>query len=980
MNPTTIDTTKTTTTIEEKKEETIMKPVTNETTMIEALIEGGIPKAVAEDIGLVHSITDMRKYVETSDLEMIKIVRNVGNKRAEKICEILKDRIPAVMSKPCPDVKNPDVEMHKVAERTLTMENRLAVFSPWKYKFGEKVMKNGEPVRNIAMKRFGPALQKLQQIADKKDGIVFTTVSEIMDDYKDPIKTFELQAKWHNAVKNGIKMPGGELWVPGIMGTNARMKSQIHWIQLKNSNALRTWMKCGANFDGKKVNVAKTEAYFGLLLPYTKKLLDNRLNPDHEVLIPEWENEHKGDCMLIEPDGAMKKLASFVVSEFDGMLVIDISEELIDKMNLTRPEKRRLQKAIAKFKGGTLRAPWHKGMIVVGPEFREMLRDMGVTEIDGKPLDDIAMFGDMSVFKASIGDNCLYEKFEDFAVSFKQLQHRYGVLLENHGIKDTFLPAQQLQAAHGCDPKFVEQGAEMEVEYLKAAQDPKVAAIRYEPKSIAKVAQEDATIMSTWFASEMAINGYTKELQHAMSGRTHGVNKTGFVIKDLVAFAQWIAYYAGVRKELPTGCLGKYKVYAPEAGITGPAVASRNPVIANYGLVEVEVVDTLGEYDKYFPDGFNYIMVGIHDDLCKKLRMDHDGDKMRLSFDEWFINANRSIKQSGMFAEWYNFGEVVKEYYTDENRYEYYGTCTTSPSLGRNVDLCGKIIANGLLTTEEQNMVADYMMNKGTDVKQGADGANVEGEAGVIWKEMRMSVKDEKMSKAMAYGKMLKDRAPKADDVMSEAGDSNLDIIYKAVKEKAPKALNYAGPFDVRKVMYGNKVQVPGLVGNWYNRNTGTFERGLFDEQVSRNKETWSLMDENAKTVGLNEFLAWQKQEVMNEYKAFAEEKQVSMTDIYDTITLYIFVTLGNKWNQIQTKIAQVKKNIAEETVAEKKDELKAMIDKHEKTKSWYIVLARTYLQWFGNMMEDVFCTNMDLGFLPAVDQPEEVDEDFAAC
>lgn len=946
--------------------------ITTVAEVIATLILGGLPKTVAEDIVLVFSLSDLYKYVESNDTLSLTMCRNVGEKRAAKIIELLKGRIDPQAEVIPEDLEDPfqfnELAMHDVPEMTLVLENGKAKLSPSKYAFGKQLQKNGNPIRNIAKKRFGPALQKLQDIEGKADGIVFTTVSEIQPDYKDQLKELELRSHWHQVTHHGIKMPDGEIWVPGMMGTNARMKNQIHWIRLRSKQALRTWMLCGANFDGKKVNVAKTEAYIGLLLPYTKELLDGFIKPSMETLVDEWQHDHEGESMVIAADGTMTRAMKYTVPEFDGMCIIDIPDELIEKMNLTRKERRRLKKLIAKFKGGTLRAPWHKGIIIVGFYLHDILKEMGVTEFNGRNIDEIAVWCDKSVFKAALGDDGLYAKFEDYVESFEELGHRFGVLLENHGIKETFLPAQQLQAAHGCDPKFVEEGAKQEVEYLKGVLDPKEAARRYEPNAIAKIAQDDPSIMTTWFALEMARNGYAKEYKSSLSGRTHGVSRTGFVVKDLIAFAQWIAYKAGVRKELPTGCLGKYEVYAPAAYIdtdngkeqlTGKAVASRNPVIANYGLPVVNVVENLGEYEKYFDEDFPYIMVGIHDDLCKLLRMDHDGDKMRLTFDEWFINAVESINKTKVFAEWSNFGAVDKVEFNDETEKEFFESCTVSGALGLNVDACGKMIANGQFTKEEHEWLADYMMNKGTDVKQGADGQNVGGAAGEIWGAMKKANKENKMSKAMAYGKLMKGREVKKEDVMDEISRSNLDIVHAEVRANAPTTIQYTGWFDVHKVMYGNTKSVDGLVGSHFNQETKEWENNLFDTQVSRNKAMWEQMDESAKTVGYDEYIALQRRIVMEEYKLFAEENGVTMADIYDTITAYIFEALRKKWNTKPNGDAEK--------------------EKLERMRSWLIVLARTYIQWFGPTMVEVYETNTDMGFLPAVNQPVELDEDIFA-
>ena len=934
--------------------------------LVNALIDGGIPKAVAEDIGLAFTVTELRKPVETDDLLTLKMVHNVGDKRAQIICDLLKGRIPAPMSNPKPDIQKPDTEMRKVPALTLVFENGEGKLTTSKVdKNGNKILKNGKPVRNEAMKRFGPALQKLIELNGGDMNLVFTTTSEIAQNWDDPQKDFEMRSHWHRLTHYGYRMNDGTVYVPAIMGTNAKMKCQVHWIQVKNAAALKTWMHCGANFTKKEVNLAKIKAYEGLLLPYTKQLLDNRLNPTMEVLTPEWKNEHEGKNVLISPDGTMVPKEAFVVNEFDGMLFIELTPELIKKMGLKRHELRRLKRAIAKFNGGTLRGPWHKAVIVEGYHIHDSLRDKGVTHVNGKPIEDIAIFGDMSVFKAALGKDELYEKFEDFSDNFIYMKHRFGVLLENHGIKKTFLPAQQLQAAHGCDPKYIEDGAEMEVAYLTEATDPKVAAARYTPGVIARIAQDDPTIMTAWFATEMALTGYNKEFKSALAGRTHGENRTGFVIKDCEAYAEWIAYNEGKRDTLPTGCLSKYDVFAPGAGLTGKAVASRNPVIANYGLVVVNVVDTVGEADKYFDEGFPYIMVGIHDDLCKKLRMDHDGDKIRLTFDEWFIKAVESIEIDGTFAEWDNFGEPIKDYLTDKNEADFWDTCTVTPTLGLNVDACSKMIANGRLTSLAHNMVADYMMNKGTDVKQGADGSRVDGEAGEYWNEMKAPNKDELISIAMAYGKMEKGRVVDPDTVAKEYGDSNLDIISKAVMNNAPRTLAYNGYFDLHKVMYGNTKTVNGLVGSWYDKEAKDWKANLFDAMVARNRDMWAEMDENAKSVGLKDYLDWQKAQARKELEEFAEANGVRMADVYDTITLYVFEKLRLRITQLQTNVKNAQKEDA-------KVKAKSALDK---AKKWCMVLARTYIQWFGDILEEVYCTNNELGFLKPVDCPVDCEE-----
>lgn len=928
--------------------------LTNES-MVDALISGGIPRDVATNVELVYDVAEIRKPVESGDIEELKsLIHNVGDKRAAKIISILKGRIPAPMSKPCPDVKRPDVEMHDVPNFNLVYRDGRAMLTKDKVDMSGEVIRDkaGKIVKDIPHKRFGPALQYLQKVADQKENVVFTTTTPVQEDKNDPAKSYMMERFWKFVCLNGIKIGENRKAMPLIMGTNAKMKCQIHWADEAYIERTMQWVRCGAKLETAQ-NIAKIEAYYGLLLPYTHPLLCGVLNPHMEAITPSWEKEHEGANVLIDPDGTMTRQDKFIVNEFDGMCFIELTEKLIRKLHLGRHELRQLRRAIAKFNGGTIRGPWHKGVIVVGFHIHEYLHNIGVHTINGKDIDDIAIFGDKTIFKAAVGEGGLYEKFEDFADAFVSMQHRFGVLLENHGIKKTFLPAQQLQAAHGAANEHIETGAHEEVAYLNLAKEPKVAADRYVPRVVARIAQKDPSIMSTWFATELANNGYKKEYDAALSGRTHGNSVSGFGIKDPVAYCEWVAYTEGVRKELPTGILGAYEIYAPTAGFTGRAVASRNPVIANYGLHTVNVIDELPGVDEFFDEGFDYIVCGIHDDLCKLLRMDHDGDKIRLTNAEWFCDAVESVGSDGIFAEWESFGAVAKVVPTRENELAFFGTCTATPTLGLNVDTCGKMISNGVVTTDTHEMIMDYLMNKGTDVKQGADGSKVTGDAGIVWNEMQKANKESRYSIAQAYGKGLKKRDVPADKIASEYGDSNLDIISKAVHNNATQSLSFSGSFETAKVLKVGMVTVKGLVGS------GTKEKnyedaGLFNKLVARNAREWDDLDEEE--IAKNswaEYQAWKKQEALKEVCEFvqADDKYLESIDkAYDAITTYVFETLRKSWNGQNTS---------------------------ENKRKWLVVLARTYIEWFGDKLEEVFCANENIDVLPAVSEGVDVGEVF---
>ena len=924
-----------------------------------ALIEAGLKLDNALDVALVYPVTDIRRIVDTDDYDALKQIRGIGNKRAKLIVRALKGRIPAAMSKE--QVRIPDPEMHAVPNLNLYVdENGNADLVKQKVRHGKLIFdEKGEPVKDSTLKRFGPFLQKAVELNGGNDeNIVFTTISQVQEDWEHEDNEFTAKDEWHDRVYGGIVVHGEE-YGPGSIGTNANMKCQIHWYPKRLILALRTWAMCGAKVRS-NTNIAKLEAYIGLLMPYTKDLLGGVLNPNMEVLIDEWENVHKGLNMLISPEGKMEMKDTFTVNEFDGMAVLELTEELIEKMGLTKKEVKKLKKLCATFKGGTLRAPFQKGVLVSGFPIHEVLRRMGVTHIKGKAIEHIAIFGDMSVFKAKIGDDGLYKKFEDYCASFKELKHRFGVLLENHGAKRSYLPAQQLQAAHGCDTKFIEEGGFAEVEYLKAAQDPKVAAARYLPNAIAEIAQEDPRIAGVWFARDMVKTGYSKERYQSLSGATHDNSITGLVVKDLIAFCEWIAYTVGVRKELPVGCLKARQVLIPFGEYTGKGVASRNPVISKYGVAVVDVIETVDEEWAWAFENVDFIMVSIHDDLCKLLRMDHDGDKIRVTIAEWFVKAVESI-EAMPFAEWETFGEAVKNMCTWDDTLDFFATRTVTPQLGRNVNFAGQLIALGLIynvvSNEEAEWLMDYMMNKGTDVKQGADGSTCSGDAGEIWKKLKEALREafdngaKQNTIPQAYGKFIKTGMfPDKEDVETKPGKDNLSIVSGIVKAHAPKSITLPVGFPTTDLCVSRRRCVKGV-------------KELFRDLVSQNRDAWEQMGEHEKeTGGYNDFMAFKKQVALDRFEKFVEDynnetvekglkrEKITMGEVYDTLVTYVFDTLA------KTYVA---------------------MDTTEQHKKFLVVLAITFCAWFGDKMKETYCANRALGCLKSVPQPTVMDDLF---
>ena len=907
-----------------------MNTIRTNDNMVAALTAAKIPAAVAERIAMVYPVADIRKIVSEEDKAKLQEIVGVGSKRADTVIHTLQGRIPKMMSQPCPDVKSPDVEMHNVPELTLMMQDDKPAL---------KLTANNH-------KRYGPALQKLQQLTGKEN-VAFTTVSVI--DVKEAKDQYQLQKYWDHAVHDGIVAKNKLKYMPAIMGTNSKMSCKIHWAEESAVEEFHKWTDCGADMS-KPQNLAKAAAYRGLLLPFTRELAGGVITPEMECIVPSFNNTKESEAVLFNPDGGMEPVEKTVTNEFDGQAYFEMTDKL--KAKLKRHERRRLERAIATFKGGTLRAPWQKGLIVTGFHFHDYLRDLGVTHIDGKSIDDIALLADETVFKAKVGENGLYKEFGEYCAAFRKDQHRFGVLLENHGPKQSYLPAQQLQAAYGSDEETIRMGAAEEIAHLNAAANPRIAARRYAPKSVGQIAEDDPSFANVWFAKGFINQGYAKERTTSLAGRTHGNSVVGFVVKDPIAHMQWIAYLEGKRADFPEGFLKANEIYAPEAGFNGTAVASRNPVIAPYGLPLVEVTDNAGEYSKYFEDGFPFITTSIRDNLSKLLRYDQDGDKVRLTYAPWFVATVRSIREKygvdyGRFAEWESFGAVEKKSATEENMLDFFASCTTTPTLGLNVDMSGKLMANKLLESYDSFMLLDYAMNRGTDVKQGADGTVIPGEAGKLFDQLTAKSQDALYTISQRTGKTIKGRTVEAEKVHQKYGHSNTDIIANAVSEKTNETLDFDGSFNVELVISKQFRKIEGLIRYGTPEKEYTDE-GLFNNLVRRSAAEWAAIDPDQKCRGnLEDYKRWRKQQAIAELRSFAEERGLTLEDVYDALTTHVFLNMAKTYNGVETT---------------------------EKKRRLLLLFACQYLNWFGDMMVDTYCRNKEIDGL-RVSQPIECDE-----
>lgn len=792
----------------------------------------------------------------------------------------------------------------------------------------------------VNSKRPGPITEKAKAISGLDQPLV-TVVSKIDSHLPEHAKG-KMQESLNVATREGIKTKAGML-KPIVMGTNALMKNTVHYGPANLVDELRKWQYCGADFEHcSPQNMAKLIAYGGLVLPYTMQLLNGKLHPKYEVLIPAWDHTIRKVCILFNPDGTMKKIDSTVICENDGQVVVDVSEEVMRRMGLNKEQWAEFRRLVEKFNGGTLRAPFQKGLIITGVRFRDMLKKMGVTHIQGKPVDEIAIFGDAKVFKAALGESGLFKNFEQYCVNFEELGHRFGLLLENHGIKETFLPAQQLNAVVGGDIEYVRAGAKQEIAYLRAAKDPNVAAERYGNSFIATMVKENPEFAKVWFAEEIMNSGYQNERKTSLAGRTHGENYAGFVCKDVVAFAQWIAYCEGIRTELPTGCLNSRTVFC-KAAPEKTYIASRNPVVAMYGLVEVINTHNLGEWTEYFDKKFPYIMVPLGD-ISMLLRMDYDGDKARLSGDQWFIDLVRSAKKNAgpdieIPAEWTGFGEPYKAIPNDEAFATAYASATAESSLGRNVSSATKCATHwegGNVPAFQRN--ADYMMNKGTDVKQGADGSTAEGDVGIDWNDTAKRAGELKFTKAHAAAKELKrkkDEKPlDPEKIDTEWGTSPADLLNMAVSMKTADKLAFGGDYtkccELRDKFVRNRAQaIEGLCTfGKRNNETGEYEgEGLLLRLIFRTRDEWNAIcdDEKAK-YDYDEWKAWKKQEAADDLLLYAVKHGKTSDDLYDAIITFLFSGLAKTWYA------------------------KSTID-NEKKKGMLMVLARQIIEWYGDDM-----------------------------
>ena len=646
--------------------------------IVNLILACGLNHAQAATLTDAFDESELCRLVETSDSVGLQVVRGIGPRSAEKL-------ISGLVGKLCyteEQRRTPDLHLYDVRRITLNPTYGQSI---------DGIVDHRRFVADTVHKRFGPLQQKILALSHGDESALFNSVSTISGSDPDEIKVAKASI-WENAVKQGLKSKCGKRYRIYGHGTNAAKENACLWVEESLYDEVMAFSNCGAHADW-KVTPAKKIAYaVGLLSVFTKELPFD-LQPEQVQFFPGLNREHEDLIVKVDKRGTVTNPAMRTHSqeEFDGLAVLHISEKMMAKLTagMNCEEECAFRKKIAKMRDFTFRGPYNKGLMVTFFNIHRFLHDHGVHTINGKDIDDIIVFADESVMKASIGGaGAAYSSYEEYCENFHRFGHRYGRLIDEHADTPHNLPYQQIQAAAGASRKTIIEGAQEEVNYILSFRQPEKAA-SYLGGELAGVAKLVPSILKErWFNSRVQAS-HTKTRNAALGATAHGITHYAFICPDLVAFAQHVA---GLN---PVGCLKPHQAYLKNS-VAGEAVITRSPCLDPGSLCIMDIVDTLGCYDTYFAESTT-LMLSSASSEATRMRGDYDGDHVIYTMAKWVLKA---VKEShaayGNFLVDWVAPKAEKKAVTRADEEKYFVNLVHTNRLGQYCDMLTKCYALGI--------------------------------------------------------------------------------------------------------------------------------------------------------------------------------------------------------------------------------------------------------------------------------------------
>lgn len=661
---------------------------------IKSLIPTIMKDAASEAaIILVNAAEDATVFEALDTMDLLS-VKGIGEKYAEKIIE---NKL-AVIGKL---VKLGEYSVNNKPSSPLIKRNKVSFNQEWDPEKAPSLMFikeetsviEGELARFFEKKGWDP----------EKDMFVFNSFIN-GSEKENPNRRVQMQlAAWKKFTHEGIRI-GGRNFKPLFHGPNAARKDEILFCveeyieEARRFATLDTWNK-GKNTAAKQAGRAGLT--IGGTTPLSAWLGGYEISPRNVCVVPSFKElfENIPTDFVDSETGKVElnTLKDVILNAFDGFGMMYFSKEKLAELRNSLPQDvfSKLIEALKKMPSFTIRGGETKGLIVTKVDFHEILKLLGVTEIEDKwgtkhPIDEIIMLIDESVLKLSIGKNGQFESYEDYCKAFENYGHTFQVMLMEHQDKPHNLPFQQLQSCIGANIDTIRPAIEKEIATINGFTKPENAArlLGGDLANIVRLVPE--MHMQPWIKTREQ-QAYDKYVREAKAGTLHKTTHNVFCAPDFVAFLQWAAYRdpAKVTGFIPanTVCC---KVLKEDEG-----VVSRNPSTDAQAQCVVNVMHDAGEYEKYIRYT-TICFMSVNSLEIMRVRGDYDGDHLCVSDNKALVAAAKEANAftGGRLIDWSDVTSD-KEYLDEAKMADYFYSLTKTSQLGHFCDQLTSLVGFG---------------------------------------------------------------------------------------------------------------------------------------------------------------------------------------------------------------------------------------------------------------------------------------------
>lgn len=745
---------------------------------------------------------------------------------------------------------------------------------------------------------------------------------------------------WQKFCTEGVKRGNGFWYVPLFHGTNAGRKDDVLFVRKDLAPKILSFASNDADMKG-LTTAAKFAAYLGLNMPGTTSLEDwvgFKIDIEEMITFRSWHkvfhNQHVDFVDVDTGTVTMDTIRDVCENVFDGQVILSFGNEYLTrkfrKLNMNRNQRRAALRKIKELKNFTIRTAFIKGLVVI-ENAHKYFHDAGihyVKRMDGTivDIDDICLFGDETVCKASFGENGQFADWAAFCDNWHKNGHSFEVLITEHSDRKHNLPFQQLQSLCGASAETMAPLYKAEAEYLRQFNDPKKAAKLLGGDLGILVSMTPSMFNEPW-VSTRARASYAKLNRQAHGGVLHGIAHNAFVGADPIAQMQYIEWLnsPALQKKYPDvadyahGCIPAETVLYRNTE-ANKGVMSRNPSTDAQAQCVVNVIHDGGVYEEYLRwSGTLYTSVMSYE--TTRIRGDHDGDHVCFTENEHAVKAAEEANKytGGRLIDWVA-PSTKKDVVTEKSMMDYFIKLTKQSQLGHFCDKLTSLVGFGTKGYNHEvacwlvmavNVFVDaskHGMSEVTVPKFVLDFMALKDAAGNVLVDDKGRTIDRPMP---IYAMQAKDnRKPTAEKKMvgsdrcaKRLGHGNGDDLYSYVEENAPTELKLdikENRFDICSILTNpTKLGIDGFeelfVEKDYNKETKQYEtEGLWKQicfmrshdmqEIAKGMEDENGYMKQAATKGYEKFRRLTALKMLSDW---ADEHGKTMDEVYDAITFY---------------------------------------------------------------------------------------------